>query len=93
MSTQGSLFDARSSRTGRMHAARLEHSPRLQRVLAVLQEARGTKLSTRDIIERAQVCAVNSCIDELRENGHDVRCQRGRSVWLYWLHVNEEATA
>jgi len=96
VTTQGSLFDARrvSRATGRIHAARLEHSPRLQRVLAVLQDARGRRLSTRDIIERAHVVAVNSAIHELRENGFDVHCERvSRTEWHYWLNVSEEATA
>ena len=50
-----------------MHAARLDRSPRLQRVYDLLSD--GREYSTRDIIRGAEVCAVNSCIAELRENG------------------------
>lgn len=54
-----------------MHSARLEKSPRLQRVLEVLQ--RGGWWGTRAIITEADVCAVNSVVSELRENGIDVQ--------------------
>ena len=50
-----------------MHAAKLETSPRLQRVNALLAD--GQEYSTRDIVYRADVCAVNSIISELRANG------------------------
>jgi hypothetical protein len=54
-----------------MHAARIDHSPRLQRVAALLAD--GREYSTRDIIAQADVCAVNSIIAELRANGLDIR--------------------
>jgi len=66
-----------------MHAARLENSPRLQRVLDVLMT--GRDLSTLDIVVEAGVCAVNSCIAELRANGFDIRCWREGNIWLYRL--------
>ena len=70
-----------------MHAARLDRSPRLQRVLAVLQD--GREYTTRDIVVRARVCAVNSCAAELRANGYDIRCRQladeGGRVWIYRL--------
>ena len=47
-----------------MHAARLADSPRLQRVLEVLSD--GREHSTLEISQQARVCAVNSCIAELR---------------------------
>jgi hypothetical protein len=54
---------------GKIHAAKLEASPRLQRVLNFLR-LRGKKgATTHEIIEGAHVCAVNSIVDELRENG------------------------
>ena len=38
--------------------------------------------SAREIVRLANVCAVNSCAAELRENGIDVRCkQRGRHFY------------
>lgn len=65
-----------------MHFAKLENSPRLQRVLTVLEKAK--QLTTRQIVMRANVCAVNSCIAELRANGYDIACTcigRGRFVY------------
>lgn len=58
-----------------MHAAPLS-SPRLQRVLAVLQEADGKSLSTRQIVRRAGVVAVNTCIAELRQHGAEIECSQ-----------------
>jgi hypothetical protein len=67
-----------------MKAARIETSPRLQRMLALL--ATGGEHSTLDIIVAAGVCAVSACAAELRANGYDVRCRRvGRGRWLYSL--------
>lgn len=57
-----------------MHAARLEKSERLQRVLALLEDGRWH--STLDIVIGAGVCAVNSCIAELRANGIAIACRR-----------------
>ena len=71
-----------------MHSAVLENSPRLQRVLAALRSA-SRELTTRDIVIEADVCAVNSCIAELRDQGYDIRCRQevrgGRRLWLYRL--------
>ena len=55
--------------TGTIHAARLAGSPRLQRLLAYLRDRGGQGATTREIIEGAGICAVNSAIDELRANG------------------------
>lgn len=57
-----------------MKFAKLETSARLQRVLALLSDAQPH--STRDIMLNAHVCAVNSCIAELRENGIDISCSQ-----------------
>lgn len=62
-----------------MHAAKLDSSARLQRVLSLLLDLKPH--TTRDIIRRACCCAVNSCISELRANGYDIACkqvERGR---------------
>lgn len=72
---------------GVMHAARVDRSPRLQRVLAVLED--GREHSTRELLDAARVCAVNSIVAELRANGHRITCRQqvadeGR-VWLYRL--------
>ncbi|MCX8016637.1 MAG: hypothetical protein N2690_01850 [Rhodocyclaceae bacterium] len=57
-----------------MRAARLERSARLQRVAELLADGRW--YSTLDIIVGAGVCAVNSCIAELRQNGIPIECRR-----------------
>ena len=79
-----------------MHAARLDQSPRLQRVLAVLAD--GREYSTLDLVAGARVCAVNSIISELRANGHAISCRQaqvdGARRWLYqldWTLTAEDA--
>ena len=65
-----------------IHAARIEHSERLRRVLALLAD--GAWHSTLDVVLGANVCAVNSCIAELRANGYEVVCSRvGRERFEY----------
>ena len=54
-----------------MHAAPL-HSPRLQRLLAVLRD--GRPHTTRDLVRRARIMAVNACVSELRWHGAEVLC-------------------
>ncbi len=72
-----------------MHAARLASSPRLKRVHALLAD--GRERSTLDIVEAARVCAVNSCIAELRANGAEIHCRQivnpatRERMWLYWM--------
>ena len=66
-----------------MHSARLTKSERLQRVYSLLR--RGGEFSTMQIIEAAQVCAVNSIVAELRENGFDIRCVQRNRIWYYSL--------
>lgn len=69
-----------------MKAARLETSPRLQRVLDLLSD--GRPRTTREIVVGAHVCAVNSCIAELRENGIAVHCERKGDLWWYWIETS-----
>jgi len=64
-----------------MHAATLESSSRLQRVDDLLSD--GLEHSTWEIMQSAHVCAVNSCISELRANGHDITCRRRGDVFYY----------
>ena len=66
-----------------MNAAKPENSKRLLRVLGVLSD--GQPHSTLDLITQAQVCAVNSCVAELRQAGHLIDCQRRGDTWLYRL--------
>lgn len=54
-----------------MHAASLS-SPRLQRVLKVLEGGRAQ--STRDIVRRGKVMAVSAIISELRQHGAEINC-------------------
>ena len=66
-----------------MKAARLENSARLRRVANLLAD--GREYSTLDIIICAGVCAVNSCIAELRDNGFVIHCRREGRIWRYRL--------
>ena len=66
-----------------MHAATLDRSNRLQRLRAVLRDRKPH--STRDLVRRAHICAVNSAISELRCNNLDITCQRNGGVWYYQL--------
>lgn len=71
-----------------MHAASLT-SPRLQRVLALLSD--GREHTTRDIVRRARVMAVNACISELRVHGAQIDCQRRRHMgaWRYFYRMTK----
>ena len=66
-----------------MHAAKIEKSDRLARVADLL--AQGGEFSTLDIIKQANVCAVNSIISELRQNGFEIHCERRGERWFYKL--------
>lgn len=68
---------------GKIRAALLENSPRLQRVTRFL--SKGNWHSTREIIRECDVCAVNAIADELREpkNGFDIVCERRGEYWYY----------
>jgi hypothetical protein len=66
-----------------MNYANIEKSVRLQKVIKVLKDKNWH--STMDIIKRAEVCAVNSIITELRLNGFDIKCKRDANKWLYQL--------
>lgn len=59
-----------------MHAARISASPRLQRVLALLADGRWH--TTRTIVRRAHVMAVNACVAELRHHGAVIECRQER---------------
>lgn len=77
--------------TGHIHAAKLDASPRLQRVLSFLRIRGSQGATTREIVEHADVCAVNSIISELRTAGIEVHCKMdgrspsGASVYRYSL--------
>lgn len=71
-----------------MNAAELT-SPRLQRVLAALRG--GRPLTTRAIIRKAGVCAVNAIVAELRHHGAEIAVdvrhdpKSGKRRWYYTL--------
>jgi hypothetical protein len=69
---------------GTIHSAKIENSPRLQRVHQLLSDGRWH--STREISRGADVCAVNSIITELRANNYDIvsRCV-GQGRYEYQL--------
>lgn len=79
-----------------MHSARLANSPRLRRVHDLLSD--GAEHSTLEISIRAEVCAVNSCVAELRDQGADIHCRQTRSMsgkclWLYRMVSPVEGSA
>ena len=70
----------------RMHAAKIEDSPRLQKVRDFLRRNRGA--TTREISNACDVYAVNSIVAELRANGFTINCNpvKGqRGVYRYEL--------
>jgi hypothetical protein len=74
-----------------MHAAPLS-SPRLQRVLRLLRD--GRPLTTRQIVRRAHVVAVNAIISELRHHGAEIACRvevlpDGRGRRYYYTMTKE----
>jgi len=73
-----------------MNAARIATSPRLQRVDQFLSD--GLWHSTREIIQGAQVCAVNSCIAELRQNDRHI-VGHWKSKVFYYRMVAKKAVA
>ncbi|KAF0674391.1 hypothetical protein PMES_03310, partial [Profundibacterium mesophilum KAUST100406-0324] len=42
--------------------------------------------STRDIARRSHVCAINSCVAELRQHGAQIHCERlrVRDEWRFF---------
>ncbi len=68
-----------------IHAAKIENSPRLQRFYSVLRK--GAKLSTREIIQKANVCNPNTCAAELNAPINDIHvvCERKGKHWYYWI--------
>lgn len=68
---------------GKIHAANIDKSPRLRRVLSLLKR-RKSGYTTMEIIALANVCNPNTCASELRENGYDVICECvGRDLYRY----------
>jgi len=68
-----------------VNAANASKSDRLQRVYKLL--SRGGEFTTLEIIQGAGVCAVNSIISELRQNGYHIDCQRRNDKWFYRMTI------
>lgn len=71
-----------------MNYARLEHSPRLRKLMAYMAD--GKERSTLEIIRDLGICAVNSAMAELRRNGipisrarRDGTTPEGNAVYKY----------
>lgn len=67
------------------HAANADKSARLLRVLGVLASRGGWWISSLDLQTAARVCAVGTCVSELRANGHNILCERRGRAWFYVL--------
>ncbi|WP_386173198.1 hypothetical protein [Sulfitobacter sp. R86518] len=69
-----------------MHAATMS-SDRLRRVNKLLSDRKPH--STREIMRRAHVCAINSCVAELRQLGAEIVCERqhinGKFIFFYTM--------
>ena len=75
---------------GKIKAALLERSPRLQRVAKYLSD--GLPHTTRDIIRACDVCAVSTIIVELRvpKNGFVIICkQKKDSIFEYTMTAGQ----
>lgn len=72
-----------------IHYAKLDNSPRLQRLLHMLSDKR--EYTTRDIVHGAEICAVNTAICELRRNlepfGMTVKCRYVDGHYNYRLAI------
>jgi len=68
-----------------MHAANLEKSDRLQRVLKVLTRRGKHGATSMELIRLASTVAPNSCVAELRQQGYNITCTRTGNVWRYTL--------
>lgn len=68
---------------GSIRYAAYAKSDRLQRLLAFMLD--GKEHSTLDIIQGAEICAVNSAACELRMNGFSCFCVRKSSPAIYQL--------
>ena len=79
---------------GRIHAA-TRLTPRLARVLRELAD--GRPRTTRELIERAGVCAVNTCVSELRALGYVIECKSqghdGHGAHVYAYRFRRHSTS
>lgn len=77
-----------------MHAARLDRSPRLQRVHALLAD--GAEHTTWEIVQAGTVCP-GTCVSELRAQGAHIECRRlvggGRAGAVYVYRMTRPVPA
>jgi hypothetical protein len=66
----------------KMHYADVKNSKRLRRVLFVLVVELDW-ISTMELSNKCNVCAVSSIISELRRNGYEIECKRFGDKWKY----------
>jgi len=74
---------------GKMHAANLETSSRLQAVLAVFRQAPGGLATTKELSNRSGYFAINSIVDELRESGR----RYGFTIGGGWIRMPDGCRA
>lgn len=72
-----------------MHAAKLETSDRLQRVMGVLRAVGTQGVTSWTLMQVAQVVAPATCVSELRRQGHQINCKREGDHWRYILEPGE----
>ena len=79
---------------GHIRAARVEHSPRLIRLLDYLLDRGPKGATTRQIIENAHVLAASTAVSELRFRGYLIRCDFVRETKtggrIYRYTIGEE---
>lgn len=70
-----------------IHAARVEKSARLQRVLAVLRRNVDVWMTRRElrVVCGPEMEDATVCIRELRQNGYRIDCERRDGRWKYRL--------
>lgn len=66
-----------------MHAAKLDRSKRLQRIMKVLSDHKPH--SSMELIRRAKTVAIGTDISEIRRNKRNVKCKREGKIWFYRL--------
>lgn len=83
-----------TAQLGHIKAAPLD-SPRLQRVLQLLSD--GKPHTTRAIVRRARVVAVNAAVAELRHHGAEIQCVRqkapGGHGWRFYYTLTKAPKA
>ena len=72
------------------HAAKVDHSPRLQRLIRYLQGSGRRGATSRELMQACSLVAVSTCIAELRWQGIQVETtyegeRGGRKIYRYRL--------